>query len=209
MNLKFAITVLLSVFSPLFAYADWQSLQNISVKGNELVIPDTFYYRQGEFTPQILMDIDDDGAEESILLIEEGDNWGIEFSKSMNSTSVVERIYVAKEDLDWRDYYNTYFNLDLHDFDDDGNPELIVTCFEEPGDWMLGYVFKLCGSGVDVSKGKAYELSGWIRNVGAFTAKDGYWSVKGNILEYKDTETGLHYSKMIYIDNRLHHISAE
>lgn len=209
MNIKFAISVLLSVLSSSVTYADWHTLQNISIKGSDLVFPDTFAYRIGEYTPQVLMDIDNDGAEESILLIESGDEWGIEFSKSTNSASVGERKYVKKEEIDWRDYNDTDFNLFFHDFDDDGIPELIVTCFEKPGEWMLGYVFKFCGSGVDLSKGKVSELRGWIRNVGSFMAKDGDWSVEGNILTHKDTETGWHYGKMVYVDDYLHDIRVD
>lgn len=202
-NMRLLSTLLVFIFfSSITAQsADWRSLGTITVDYGDLVFPVGVAYRMGEYTPQISMDIDNDGFHESVLLISNGNEWGVEFTKYGTDIAACETLCFTME------YSEPTFEITLHDFDADNIPEMIIS--QSDGFECIGYVFKFCGSGVDVGKGRAYELTGWLKNVGDFHTFQCQWHAKDNILSYKSSMTGYGYSSSVYIDNKLRRVAED
>ena len=185
--------------------ADWRSVKEITVPGDDLVFTGSAAYRMGDYSAQLSMDIDNDGSEESIFLITDLNSWGIEFNKSCGKGSVLEQVFfheVGAENLS-----EITFNISLHDFDSDNIPGIIVISNDVDGFINNGYVFKLGGSGVDLRKGNLHDLKGWISCVGSFNSYNNYWGVDGNVVRFKRSQTGYDYGIKVYVDGKLRDVA--
>lgn len=188
---------------------DWKSFKAIEFTGEDLIWSGSVPYRIGEYEYQINFDLDNDGYTESLLFITDiKDNeeaWGIEFGKTKNSTGFVSERYLFPEKGDADNISELEFQLSLHDFDNDNIPEIIVTYGVDPEDFVDGKIFKLCGSGVELQNTKAYELCGWLREVGKFGSFYNDWYVNGNGLITR-CQNG-DYTTQVYYDSKLHNLA--
>ncbi|MCH5220148.1 MAG: hypothetical protein J1F20_06205 [Muribaculaceae bacterium] len=186
--------------------SDWHSIERKEFTGRDLISPMSFPYRMDEFKRQLQFDLDNDGEEESILFIDGfvGDNeaWGIEFRKGW-----IQEQYLFTDKCEANDIIDLQFEVSLHDFDNDNIPEIIVTYSDDPEFILNGKIFKICGSGVNIRDSNAYELRGWLREVGTFSTFRGMWHADGNLL-YTTSQTGnTDGIVQVYINSELKNIS--
>lgn len=188
---------------------DWKSFNPIEFMGDDLIWSGSVTYRIGEYECQINFDLDNDGYSESILFItdikEKDEAWGIEFGKSKNSTQYILERYLFTEKGEADNISELKFQLSLHDFDNDNIPEIIVTYADDPEDFVEGKIFKLCGSGVELKDTKAFELRGWLREVGTFGSFYNDWYVNGNGLITR-CQNG-DYTTQVYYNSKLHNFA--
>ena len=97
--------------------------------------------------------------------------------------------------------YSAQLSMDI---DNDGSEESIFLIKDLNSD---GYVFKLGGSGVDLSKGNLHDLKGWISCVGSFNSYNNYWGVDGNVVRFKRSQTGYDYGIKVYVDGKLRDVA--
>lgn len=218
MNLK-RLFLSAGLVIPLFSFgaqSSWKELKEISVEYFDLPLEGTAYYRMEFPINQISMDLDGDGAQESIALYihsSESSDLGMLFTKSLSDSYVSEDIAIDDNVFEtrWCEDIGTV-SLMLHDFDSDNIPEIILILRGGGDNMGLGVdvaVFRICGSGVDLSKGNVGELRGWLRLAGTFSAFDDDmgWYLNDNLIGIRSSQTGSNYHQLIYMDGRLRKIS--
>lgn len=154
---------------------------------------------------------DNDGLRETILLTNNSDGIGIDYSKYKQNEILFSDFAKIKlpDELDLTSK-EVMVELILHDFDKDSNPEIIIAITDG---WIIeGYVYKLNGKNVNWGNlAKSLENSdlkvkNLIEYIGSFGGVD-YCSIHDDTINVKISMTGYLYDEIIFKNGNLYKLN--